>query len=59
MYGEAVRERSKDIYETRRRSDPDFALWKRGVRKCISWDMDLGELSHSNDLAFLDAICLV
>jgi cysteinyl-tRNA synthetase len=58
MYGEAVRERARDIYETRRRSDPDFALWKRKHRKIINWDMKLGELSLSN-LAFLDDIHLV
>jgi hypothetical protein len=58
MYGEAVRKRSRDIYETRRRCDPDFALWRREHREKINWDYALGELSLSN-LAFLDDICLV
>jgi hypothetical protein len=59
MYGEAVHEKVKDIYETRRRSDPDLALWRREHRELINWDYDLGELSLSSDLAFLDDVCLV
>lgn len=59
MYGEAVRERARDVYETRRRCDPDFWLWKRKHRGLIGRDADLGELSFSSDLAFLDDICLV
>jgi hypothetical protein len=59
MYGEATRERARDVYETRRRRDPEFALWQRELRKEISWNKDLGELSVPSDLAFLDDICLV
>ena len=59
MYGEATRERARDVYESRRRSDPDFALWRREHRELINWNMDLGELSLSSDLAFQRAICLV
>lgn len=58
MYGEATRERARDIYETRRRCNPDFVLWKRKHRRLINWDMKLGELSLSN-LALLDDICLI
>ena len=59
MNGEATHERARDVYETRRRCDPEFALWQRELRKMISWNKDLGELSFPSDLAFLEDICLV
>jgi len=58
MYGKAVAERVRNIYEARRRLGRfSVARWLLRNRKLIGWGRK--GLSFHPDLAFLEDICLV
>ena len=59
MYGEAVKERARSVFETKRRQGPvGLTRWIARHRKLISLDRKL-HLKFSDKLAFLDNLCLL